>query len=169
MRDGADQDIAMHEREMATFYAVLFEQHMTNFGLFVDNFLPVFQVLVTGRRGGLHAAVHERIESQLPEVDPTIGHSILVWQFTMLQLHSSPLQGCVAVHSTAARQSTKPFKEESAGGSLNKSASALRFGQIVLFLFPFCQQTRLRRVCSFSEPQQQVPGQQAAVDSLVEY
>ncbi|XP_045113756.1 uncharacterized protein LOC123506012 [Portunus trituberculatus] len=79
MYEDGIEDIVMHVEEMAmdaTFSVVpaIFEQHLTIFGRFGDNFLPMFHVLMTSRHGELYTAVLDRIKSQLPGLDPTIVH-----------------------------------------------------------------------------------------------
>ncbi|KAK8392022.1 hypothetical protein O3P69_017561 [Scylla paramamosain] len=121
MYEDGIEDIVMHVEEMAmdaTFSVVpaIFEQHLTIFGRFGDNFLPMFHVLMTSRQGELYTAVLDRIKSQLPGLDPTIVHSDFE----------------VAIHNAIADK-------------IEKGLQLLRN----------------------SKPQ--IPRQQAAVDSLVEY
>ncbi|KAK8383445.1 hypothetical protein O3P69_019085 [Scylla paramamosain] len=82
MYEDGIEDIVMHVEETAmdaTFSVVpaIFEEHLTIFGRFGDNFLPMFHVLMTSRQGELYTAVLNRIKSQLPGLDPTIVHSDL--------------------------------------------------------------------------------------------
>uniref|UniRef100_A0A0P4VXE0 MULE transposase domain-containing protein n=1 Tax=Scylla olivacea TaxID=85551 RepID=A0A0P4VXE0_SCYOL len=131
MYEDGIEDIVMHVEEMAmdaTFSVVpaIFELHLTIFGRFGDNFLPMFHVLMTSRQGELYTAVLDRIKSQLPGLDPTIVHSdfeVAIHNAIGTVFPSARLLGCWFHHNQAV---FRTIQKRGLRGEFNKPGSVFK-------------------------------------------